>query len=169
MSALDVEAVIDGEVVPARGEQILPFNELQKRLGRKTIGAELLREVPVILVAYDLLYARGRVLTDESLEERRKILEEMIPTEGTVRVSVAKRFEAVAALDQEFDDARARGNEGLMIKESRVFLQTGPPRARVAEAKAGHRNPRCSCHRGRSWTRQAQEPAFRLHLCRAPL
>jgi DNA ligase 1 len=125
LSAFDVDAVIDGEVVPARGDEILPFSELQKRLGRKTIGSELLREVPVILVAYDLLYARGRVLTDESLEERRKLLEEMIPINGTVRVSVAKRFEAVAALDQEFDDARARGNEGLMIKSPASFYKPG--------------------------------------------
>ena len=49
-----MDAVIDGEIVPARGERILPFSELQKRLGRKTIGADLLLEVPVILVAYDL-------------------------------------------------------------------------------------------------------------------
>jgi DNA ligase-1 len=49
----------------------------------------------------------------------------MIPTEGTVRVSVAKRFEAVAALDQEFDDARARGNEGLMIKSPASFYKPG--------------------------------------------
>ncbi len=116
LKALPVDAVIDGEVVPARGDRILPFSELQKRLGRKTIGAELLREVPVILVAYDLLYASGRVLTDEPLAERRKLLEDMIPGEGTIRVSAAKRFDAVAALDEEFTNARARGNEGLMIK-----------------------------------------------------
>src|SRR2546422_5599900 len=61
---LDIDAVIDGEIVPARGQRILPFSELQKRLGRKTIGEELLTEVPVILVAYDLLYASEQVLTD---------------------------------------------------------------------------------------------------------
>jgi DNA ligase-1 len=122
---LTVDAVIDGEVVPARGERILPFSELQKRLGRKTIGAELLREVPVILVAYDLLYASGRVLTDEPLEERRKLLEGLIPAEGTIRVSAAKRFDAVAPLDQEFTNARARGNEGLMIKSPASFYKPG--------------------------------------------
>lgn len=122
---LGSDAVIDGEIVPARGERILPFSELQKRLGRKTIGEDLLAEVPVILVAYDLLYAYGRVLTDESLEDRRKLLEQMIPTEGTVRVSVAKRFEVVAALDDEFNDARARGNEGLMIKSPASFYKPG--------------------------------------------
>lgn len=119
------DAIIDGEIVPARGERILAFSELQKRLGRKTIGADLLAEVPVILVAYDLLYASGRVLTDESLEERRKLLERLIPMEGIVRVSQAKRFELVANLDDEFDAARARGNEGLMIKSPASFYKPG--------------------------------------------
>jgi DNA ligase-1 len=125
LNALSLDAIIDGEVVPAIGDRILPFSELQKRLGRKTIGAVLLREVPVILVAYDLLYASGRVLTEESLEERRKLLEAMIPPEGTIRVSLAKRFDAVAAIDNEFDEARARGNEGLMIKSPASFYKPG--------------------------------------------
>ena len=125
LNDLGIDAVIDGEVVPARGDRILPFSELQKRLGRKTIGAELLRDVPVILVAYDLLYVAGRVLTEESLAERRKLLEQMIPVEGTVRLSLAKRFEAVGALDQEFEDARARGNEGLMIKSPASLYKPG--------------------------------------------
>ncbi|MDQ6654034.1 MAG: ATP-dependent DNA ligase [Acidobacteriota bacterium] len=122
---LDTDAVIDGEIVPARGERILPFSELQKRLGRKTIGEELLTEVPVILVTYDLLYAGGRVLTDQSLEKRRQILEELIPNDGTVRVSLAKRFREVAALDAEFKHARMRGNEGLMIKSPTSSYKPG--------------------------------------------
>lgn len=125
LKELGSDAVIDGEIVPAREERILPFSELQKRLGRKTIGEDLLREVPVILVAYDLLYASGRVLTDDSLANRRKLLEQLIPTEGTVRVSIAKRFDTVAALDDEFSDARARGNEGLMIKSPASLYKPG--------------------------------------------
>jgi len=125
LQSLAMDAVIDGEIVPARGERILPFSELQKRLGRKTIGEELLTEVPVILVAYDLLYAGGRVLTDDSLEARRRILEEIVPMEGTVRVSLAKRFQQVAALDDEFSEARARGNEGLMIKSPASLYKPG--------------------------------------------
>ncbi len=122
---LGTDAVIDGEIVPARDDRILPFSELQKRLGRKTIGEDLLAEVPVILVVYDLFYARGRVLTDDSLEERRKILEEIIPASGVIRASVAKRFDEVGALDDEFDAARARGNEGLMVKSPSSFYKPG--------------------------------------------
>ncbi|MEK6281336.1 MAG: ATP-dependent DNA ligase [Acidobacteriota bacterium] len=122
---LGIDAVIDGEIVPARGERILPFSELQKRLGRKTISEDLLAEVPVILVAYDLFYARGTVLTDVSLGERREILEEIIPSEGVIRASVAKRFGGVAELDEEFNAARARGNEGLMVKSPASFYKPG--------------------------------------------
>ncbi|MBC8032221.1 MAG: ATP-dependent DNA ligase [Pyrinomonadaceae bacterium] len=125
LQQLPNDAVIDGEIVPARGEKILPFSDLQKRLGRKTIGDDLLRDVPVILVAYDLLYADGHVLTDESLESRRQLMEQMIPREGTIRLSLAKRFCEVAALDDEFDAARARGNEGLMIKSPASFYKPG--------------------------------------------
>lgn len=125
LQALGVDAVIDGEIVPAQADRILPFSELQKRLGRKTIGKDLLKEVPVILVAYDLLYARQQVLTDVSLDERRRIMEQLIPSEGVVRVSVAKRFDEVAALDQEFNEARLRGNEGLMIKSPASLYKPG--------------------------------------------
>src|SRR6266542_29966 len=79
LKSLPRDAVIDGEIVPARGEKILAFSELQKRLGRKSISEELLAKVPVVLVAYDLLYAGGKIVIDESLEARRRILEEIIP------------------------------------------------------------------------------------------
>jgi DNA ligase 1 len=119
------DAVIDGEIVPAMGNQILAFSELQKRLGRKTISEKLLKEVPVILVAYDLLYANGRVLTDEPLNERRRILEEIISQNSVIRVSSAKLFTDVAAIDAEFDQARVRGNEGLMIKSPASLYKPG--------------------------------------------
>lgn len=122
---LGVEAIIDGEIVPAQDDRILPFSALQKRLGRKTIGKGLLSEVPVIFVAYDLLYAEGRVLTDVALGERREVLEKIIPPTGTVRYSLAKRFQQVAALDEEFDGARNRGNEGLMIKSPASLYKPG--------------------------------------------
>ncbi|HXD34502.1 MAG TPA: ATP-dependent DNA ligase [Pyrinomonadaceae bacterium] len=125
LRALPTDAIIDGEIVPARGDVILPFSELQKRLGRKNVSAELMQEVPVILVAYDLLYANGRVLINDSLDSRREILEGIVLPHGTVRVSQAKRFEEVAALDDEFTAARTRGNEGLMIKSPASFYKPG--------------------------------------------
>lgn len=127
LKLLPSDAVLDGEIVPVRGEAVLPFLELQKRLGRKTVSEELLAGVPVAFVAYDLLYAAGRVLTDAPLAERRAALEALIRDEpaAVVRLSQAKLTAGVSGLDEEFDAARARGNEGLMIKDPRSSYKPG--------------------------------------------
>ncbi|HEX8560016.1 MAG TPA: ATP-dependent DNA ligase [Pyrinomonadaceae bacterium] len=127
LKLLGSDAVLDGEIVPVRGEAVAPFLELQKRLGRKTVSEELLAGVPVAFVAYDLLYAGGRVLTDEPLSERRRALEALVKggPAAAVRLSGAKLTRGVAGLDEEFDAARARGNEGLMIKDPRSSYKPG--------------------------------------------
>ncbi|MDQ3685359.1 MAG: ATP-dependent DNA ligase [Acidobacteriota bacterium] len=124
---LAAAAILDGEIVPARGDVILSFAELQKRLGRKTVSDELLAATPVVFVAYDILYAGGRVLIDAPLTERRSKLEELVmnDTSSIVRLSNAKLLSDVAHLDDEFDRARARGNEGLMIKDPRSSYKPG--------------------------------------------
>ena len=116
LRSMPTDVIIDGELVPANGEVILPFSELQKRLGRKNVGSQLLKAVPVVLVGYDLLYADGKVLIDQPLSERRHLLGQVVPDQGPVRMSRGKLLVDAALLDEEFELARARGNEGLMIK-----------------------------------------------------
>jgi DNA ligase-1 len=128
LTQLPTDAIIDGEIVPARGEEILPFSELQKRLGRKTVSEELLAATPVVFIAYDLLYSAGRVLIDEPLSERRRLLQEIVPADGTAeaaRLSAIKLVRGTASLDEEFEQARERGNEGLMIKDPRSLYKPG--------------------------------------------
>src|SRR5467141_2988914 len=78
LAALPTDLIIDGEIIAARGAEILPFSNLQKRLGRKTVSEDLLASTPAVFVAWDLLYATGRVLISEPLETRRRMLEELI-------------------------------------------------------------------------------------------
>lgn len=125
LQSLPTDVIIDGEIVPANGEVILPFSELQKRLGRKNVGTQLLAAVPVVLVAYDLLYAGGKVLIDQPLTERRHLLGQIVPDQGTLRISRGKMLRDAAVLDGEFDRARARGNEGLMIKSPESAYKPG--------------------------------------------
>jgi len=133
LAGLPTDLIIDGEIIAARGEEILPFSNLQKRLGRKTVGEDLLVSTPVVFVTWDLLYATDRVLINDPLESRRAKLEELVSTasgtgrsnSGTLRLSKAARFNDVAVLDEEFDHARARGNEGLMIKDPSSFYKPG--------------------------------------------
>jgi len=126
LAAVPTDVIIDGEILTARGDEILPFADLQKRLGRKVISAEMLASTPVVFVGWDLLYASGKVLIDSPLRARRAQLQEILNSKtGTVRLSQTKLFEDVTALDEEFDAARKRGNEGLMIKDPASSYKPG--------------------------------------------
>src|SRR4029077_2489202 len=108
--------LFDGEVLAHRDGRVLRFFELQHRLGRKQVTAELRREVPVVLVIFDLLYLDGRSLLDAPLEERRRPL---VGLGVEPRLLLARRAEARSPddLDRICADPRERGHEGLMAKD----------------------------------------------------
>ncbi len=137
--------VLDGEMVAwdAATERALPFGELQKRLGRKKVTNELMRSIPVAYVTFDVLYAGGELLLDRPLRERVAMLKGLFdqrrpapasPTRaqqgklgfdaeadtepvGSVLRAPQRKAETPAQLEEMFEQALARGNEGLMIKD----------------------------------------------------
>jgi DNA ligase 1 len=115
--ALDLSLIVDGEVVAFKDGQVLPFALLQKRLGRKKPPPELLAEVPVALMIFDLLQFEGRVLLDEPLQRRKEILE-TIPWPKTLNIAPFMLLEERVQLDPLFDQAAQRRNEGLMLKDA---------------------------------------------------
>ncbi|HAP64717.1 MAG TPA: ATP-dependent DNA ligase, partial [Cytophagales bacterium] len=70
--------VLDGEILPYREEQILPFGVLQTRIGRKNVTKKALTEAPVVVFAYDLLEWEGRDVRNQPLAERRALLEQLV-------------------------------------------------------------------------------------------
>ncbi len=129
-SALKADAplVIDGELVPWRSGSVLDFASLQTRLGRVRPSAQLLVEVPVVLVAFDLLHAGGEDLLAVPLRERRKRLGALaLPDRTGERLLLAHLASATSTVevDRHFDDARERHNEGLMIKDPDSTYQPG--------------------------------------------
>ena len=111
--------VLDGEIVPVwPGEDALrvaPFAHLQKRLGRKTPPEAVIGEFPVAFVAYDVLLDGGDLLLDAPFSERQRRLD-ALPLAPPLHRSRVDIVDDVAVLDAAFEDARARGNEGLMVK-----------------------------------------------------
>jgi DNA ligase 1 len=120
----------------------LPFSMLQQRLGRKQVSEKLMQQVPVAYLVFDVLYAGGELLLERSLLEREKILDALLAAprkaggarvasgqsrfefggdvaESSTRLIRAPVFQAATPheLDQLFEAAQARGNEGLMIKD----------------------------------------------------
>jgi DNA ligase-1 len=124
----------------------LPFSTLAHRLGRKKVSDQMMRRVPVAYLVFDILYAGGELLIDLPLRQRAKLLDNLlaaprIPTQarlgaaqGQLMLASAKPtneppittqifrvpvFQASSPdeLDQLFEAAQARGNEGLMTKD----------------------------------------------------
>jgi DNA ligase-1 len=115
-SSIGHDVLFDGEVLAHREGRVLRFFELQRRLGRKKVSAELRNEVPVVLVVFDLLWLDGRSLLDEALETRRRLMEGL----GLKHPFLLARVEEATGpdhLDRIFAETRERGNEGLMVKD----------------------------------------------------
>ena len=111
--------VIDGELLPWSGEMPLPFAQMQRRIGRKALDRKILSEVPVFLVAYDLLEEAGSDLRALPLEERRRRLAGLVagtPSAGRLRLSPAVTADGWAEVESERGRARSLGAEGLMLK-----------------------------------------------------
>jgi DNA ligase-1 len=119
--------MLDGEIVPINLESgaILPFQELQKRLGRKSPTPQVLGEIPVAFIAYDALFFDGESLLDEPFSQRREKLESLQFDNVRTILTPSRMFENVDDLDAEFEAARARGNEGLMAKDPRATYKPG--------------------------------------------
>lgn len=111
------EVVLDGEIL-AWDTQVLPFSQMQRRIQRKTLGEKLLREVPVIFLAYDVLEYQQEDLRERPLHERRALLEKLLAKRGdnAIRISPAVNAADWPLLAEQREESRERMVEGLMLK-----------------------------------------------------
>jgi len=123
LASRDGAYIVDGEVVAWQNDRALAFGRLQQRLQRRNPGA-LVGEIPVVLVAFDLVHLDGRDLLGAPLTERRAALEALrLPP--PVRLSTASEAATAADLAQRFAEARAAGNEGIVMKRPDAPYQPG--------------------------------------------
>ncbi|HWR53926.1 MAG TPA: ATP-dependent DNA ligase [Bryobacteraceae bacterium] len=117
---------LDGEIVAWQDGRALHFNVLQQRLARKVVPLFIPFEAPVVFMAYDLLYRDGRLLLDSPLEERRAELEDALRgREARLPLSPLHSAASTAEIAALFDAARARGNEGLVLKRRGTLYESG--------------------------------------------
>lgn len=121
VSAIPGNFMLDGEIVARRGDQVLPFRYLQARLQRKTLDDQLLGEVPVAYMVFDILAAGDEFLIDEPLIDRRERLAETIVPGPQLHVASFTRLgepPTPEELHDHFEAARAGGHEGIMLKRT---------------------------------------------------
>jgi DNA ligase-1 len=122
--ALPEGTAIDGEILPSKDGQILPFAMLQKRIGRKAVTRSIRSQVPVILMAYDLLESDGADVRPWPLEHRRQALTKIISLLRHQEPLLAQRLQLSPLVEgstwEDLASSRSRSREmqaeGLMLK-----------------------------------------------------
>jgi len=148
LAGLPGDSILDGEIVAwdYAACRARPFHILQQRLGRKRVSNNMLRDIPVAYLVFDILDRDRDLLIDLPLRDRGRILDELLATPRkpinprkhrdsqqalafdmtgrdaptpAARVIRAPLFRAASeqGLEELFTAAQARGNEGLMIKD----------------------------------------------------
>jgi DNA ligase-1 len=149
--------IFDGEILgwDYRSGQALPFAVLGQRIGRKRVGNDWRVQVPVVFMAFDLMFAGGELLLGLPLRERRNrleaeverlvevtqsplVLRERAAQPGLFEVELAaepkvprlmmapsRLVESAEEIDRAYGEARARANEGVMLKAANSVYQPG--------------------------------------------
>ena len=124
VGALPNGTVLDGELLPFIDGNIGTFNDLQTRIGRKTVSKALLKKTPVLLKAYDLLEWEGKDIRSHPFIKRRELLERLFENVNRTggaqlpfQLSERMQFTTWEEVAAERGRAREKRSEGLMLKK----------------------------------------------------
>jgi len=119
--------VLDGEILAFKDNSILNFNELQKRLNRKSLTKKMLEEIPIVVFVYDILEFEGEDYRDKPLIERRKKLEELLQNNLSEKIILSPiiSYQKWNELPEIREKSREINSEGLMLKNHHSPYHTG--------------------------------------------
>lgn len=125
LAAFPQPVILDGEILAwsESANQALPFSELQKRLGRKKVSPQLIRDVPVVYMVFDILFCGEELVIDRPLSERRRVLEQAFATVPAGAFKVDHAHAAATATENP---------QGALVFEPAIALEAGPPRVVLA-------------------------------------
>jgi len=119
--------VLDGEILPFMNGQPMSFQFLQTRIGRKILSAKILKDVPVVFIAYDILEWHGHDVREENFEERRAKLEQLCreTNNPVLMLSPIVPFNSWDDLLHERSRSREFLSEGIMLKRKSSVYRDG--------------------------------------------
>jgi len=122
-------AIMDGEAVPYNLEtnEMLPFQEISRRRGRKYDLDETMERIPVVVFLFDVMMLNGKSLLDFPYTERRMNLVSNINEGERVRIAKSKIVTDVESAELFFNEALEAGCEGIVAKsvESKSVYKAG--------------------------------------------
>ena len=111
-------AILDGEAVPFNLEtnEMLPFQEISRRRGRKYDLSETIERIPVVLFLFDAMMLNGKSLMDMPYAQRRVKLTNTIKESSKIKIAKSRVVTDVESADKFFNEALETGCEGIMAK-----------------------------------------------------
>ncbi|MGQ9515115.1 MAG: ATP-dependent DNA ligase [Thermoproteota archaeon] len=112
------EAILDGECVPLDPNtgDLLPFQVVSQRRGRKHEIERMTKEVPVAYFLFDLLYLNGKDYTVRPYPKRREELERIVNETDRVRLTPRIVSSDKKEIERFFERSIQEGTEGLILK-----------------------------------------------------
>lgn len=107
--------VLEGEVVAMTNDgKPASFQVLMRRLRRQRDVGKLVRDIPLKLYLFDVLYFDGKTLVDEPYEKRRNMLRSIVDESLIIETLITSRYDEAKAF---YDKALGDGHEGVVVKD----------------------------------------------------
>ena len=113
----DVDFILDGELIAFKNNKPLHFQELQKRLRKKIISEDILTEIPVCYIVYDIMFYGKNLVISETLENRKKLLSQFLYKDSKIINTHSDIITSIKEIDANFKKSKDNGHEGLVIKD----------------------------------------------------
>lgn len=113
----DINFILDGELIAFKDDRPLPFQELQKRLRRKSMTSTILSEIPICYVVYDVMLYDQRQVIKDTLKSRKRLLTNFQFKDSIISIAQSKVVSSVDEITDRFEKSRNEGHEGLVLKD----------------------------------------------------
>jgi DNA ligase-1 len=111
-----VDFILDGELIAFKNDRPLHFQELQKRLRRKNVTDDIITEIPIYYIVYDIMYFKDNQVLKKSLLDRKNILSTVSFKKPIINSSY-KISDSIEQVIELFNESKDIGHEGLVIKD----------------------------------------------------
>ena len=113
------ECIVEGEAlaIDPKTRKPMPFQRLSQRIRRKYRIKEMMKQIPVEVNLFDIVYMNGRTLFDEKFSERRKILKKRVkPIRGRFQLAEQLVTKDLKKAEKFYKQSLSAGQEGVMVK-----------------------------------------------------
>jgi len=120
--------ILDGEMlgVDKKTSKPVPFQELSQRIQRKYDIEKMVKEIPIQVNVFDVIYVDGRMVIDKTFKERRELLEKIIkPIPGKFQLAKQLVTKDLTEAQKFYDAALKDSQEGVMVKNLSSKYQPG--------------------------------------------